>query len=71
MTTLRCIKSLHKSTYKGLAFKNGKSYEVVTEDAHRPLPSEYTWLKDEHGNAFTFAKTPEPTLYFVEEYFQV
>lgn len=68
---LRCIKSLHKSTYKRLAFKKGKSYEVITEDAQGPLPSQYTWLKDECGNAFTFAKTPEPTLYFVEEYFRV
>lgn len=71
MTTLRCIQSLYKSTYKRLAFKQGKSYEVVTEDAHGPLPSEYTCLKDETGQAFTFAKTPVPTLYFVEDYFRV
>ena len=66
---LRCIKSLHKSTYKHAAFKKGHTYVV----AQSPFKS--TSLKfviDETGHPFNFkTKSDETpiTQYLFSDYF--
>lgn len=62
--TLRCIKSLRKSTYKGLAFKAGRDYEVVTTD------SDFIYIIDEMGHKFNFSGMRVPIYYCVTDYFR-
>ncbi len=62
---VHCINSLYKSTYKGLAFKKGKTYQVVKEDA------EYYWIIDRLGHEFDFAKTKPTPCYIFTDYFKL
>ncbi len=61
--SLVCKKSLGKSTYQGLAFREGRTYGVVEEDER------FLWVRDEKGNAFSFRKANEAPFYCVSEYF--
>ena len=65
----KCIKSLHKRTYKGLAFKNKHTYFLVEDDG------KFYWLLDDQGHSFSFIKNvidEENNVYYkFEDYFKI
>jgi hypothetical protein len=74
-TSLKCIKSLYKSTYRRNAFTKGKRYTQVTMDEHgRSIlgAGMGVWIKDETGHAFNFTREPNATgCYVLSDYFLV
>ncbi len=59
-----CIKNLYKSTYKKFAFVKGKTYILDFED-------KYSFIFDEEGNSFSFARNKDNTSYYLFDYFQL
>jgi hypothetical protein len=58
----KCQKALWKSTYKGWAFNLRRIYDVVDEDEH------FIWVRDNHGQGFSFSKEPSKTHYYIGDY---
>ena len=58
-----CKKDLFKSTYKTLAFINGKNYKIVERE------KELIWVQDELERSFSFTTTDEFGMYKFAEYF--
>lgn len=62
---LRCIKTLHKSTYKHAAFKKGHTYVVSPVKS-----STFKFVIDETGHPFSFAiGSDNKTMYIISDYF--
>jgi len=59
---MKCIKSLFKSTYRKNAFHKGRVYEVVLVD-------DYTWLRDNEFNEFSFVREEKYGMYLLSDYF--
>jgi hypothetical protein len=59
---MKCIKSIFKSTYRKNAFHKGRVYEVVLED-------DYTWLRDNEFNEFSFVREEKYGMYLLSDYF--
>lgn len=62
---VKCIKSLHKSTYKGCAFNRRKTYDVVSDE------KETVFVLDNKGREFNFTKVDGNTQYKFKDYFKI
>jgi hypothetical protein len=69
MTTVKCIKSLYKSTYKSKAFIKNKFYIL---DSKEP-DMDFVWVIDEMDHKFNFTTTKDETTYFYrfDDYFKL
>ena len=59
----KCVKSLHKQTYRKNAFTKDRTYVLDYED------KEFYFIIDEELNSFSVSKERLFGLYFVDDYF--
>jgi len=63
---MKCIKSLWKSTYQGLAFTAGQDYRVL----NTVNEEKYIIIFDNEGQCFSFSRVAKFGFYFIDEYFE-
>lgn len=67
--TVKCKKSIFKSTYNGDAVTDGKTYTVYAETRH------FVWINDNDDRQFSFVRKASlklhPSCPVYEDYFEV